>query len=249
MDLSIPPVKKNGSHGSHWAAILGHDEEIGPFIVSTLSRLASSEPVAEGGIFLNVSGGNQIATSAIISDYTLTTAYPTILQGITHDVMVREIDEWRNELEGQITGSLGPAAISFFDTKYVRNKRVYRSGQVFRFNLAALVYSLNRVDSHVFETPEGKTISTKGMAAFFPMNDGDIDDYWFQTTIKTIETVNFEDGILYRIVAPLFRDETQRMGMCDMDIPIYISAGKLREYSPVVGDDIQGFLWLQGHLD
>lgn len=247
MDLSIPPVKKSGSHGSHWECITGCDEDIQTFIVSTLSRLASSDPVGTEGIVLNVSQGNPIATSAIIADYILTTAYPTILEGILHEVMVCDIWEWRNELEGQITGSIGPAVLSFFDTSYVKNRLLYNHGHSFRFSLAAIAYTISRVVSYDLGTPDGRIVSTRGMAAFLPVADGDIDDYMFQTTVKSVDKVKFDDKILYRIVAPLFRYQTET-AMIDIDIPIYISADILQGYFPVAGDNIKGSLWLQGYL-
>jgi hypothetical protein len=57
------------------------------------------------------------------------TAYPFIAGGVTHEVRIKEIEEWTNGIEAQIHIVLEEALLAFFDTMYFKNKDAYKPGK------------------------------------------------------------------------------------------------------------------------
>lgn len=240
-------AKKPGSHGSHWDTLSDSDSELESFVIGAVKKSGQTESLERGSQRIDAyfSGGEHLRTCTVTVNGEIWTAYPFIADGIIHEVTVKGIDEWMNEMEAQIQCSLYEASVAFFDTKYFKNRDAYKPGEKYKFSLSAMAYSLSKTEPRIIEDKQGKQLSTKGMAAFFPFQQGDIDDFLFQVPVKEVTELEFENKTVYRIKAPLFRSDN---GSRDVDIYIYASKNTTKGYIPASGDDVAGILWLQGYI-
>lgn len=239
--------KKSGMHGSHWDTLVESDTELQSIVMGTVEKSESKESMKWSGdqkITAFFSSGEHLKTCTITVNNQIWTAYPFIHDGIIHEVTIEDIDMWLNELEGQIQCGLGGTSFAFFDTMYFKNKDKYKNGEKYNFSLSAMAYSLAKAEPKTIKDKEGRELSTKGMAAFFPFQNGDIDDFIFQVPVKEVMELKFENKDIYRIKAPLFRSN----GSWDIDIYIYASKSTTKGYVPQAGDDISGIMWLQGYI-
>ena len=90
------------------------------------------------------------------------------------------------------------------------------------------------------------TLHTQGMAGLLPTEEGDIDEYEFRGPVKAVEGIEMLGQPAWKLRTTVTRDlETND----DVDLDIIVThkaweGGK----PPKVGEDIEGFLWLQGFL-
>ena len=183
-----------------------------------------------------------------------------------HRLTLREVRVWSGGLEGQIRASWGPAYVSFFDTRFVIDRAQYVADQDYDFFPAGIAYGAGPAAKHERQIEqnadvvawmnrnleEGEkpherqvTIGTEGAALLMPLPEWDVDDYGFHGPVKSVS--EFEDWLGqsgWRGRTTVMRDGDE-----DFDLDIDITA---RAWSggapPQVGADIEGNLWLQGHL-
>lgn len=87
-------------------------------------------------------------------------------------------------------------------------------------------------------------IQTKGMAGFLQIKGSDDDDYSFRAPVVEVEEMEFLNEPLWRVLATVLRVEDH-----EFDLNIYVTKRVMGDGQlPLLGDDIQGALWLQGHL-
>lgn len=206
--------------------------------------MAETFEADQGEVGFYLSPGQHIRTCTITENDTVSTAYPFSMDGEEHTVVLSEVKEWSYGSEAWLEGSIGPAAISFFDTLYFKKKDNYQEGEEYDFELSGFAYRIGESEPETFEDDEGREFSTQGMTSFIPWPQGYPDDYWFQTVVREIEELEFRGNTIHRITAPLFKD-VESYG--DFDVAIYVSESKLDEsFEPE--DNISGVMWLQGHL-
>lgn len=244
--------KKSGGHGDHWLTVLESDNDIQSSVVGSIENPEFVEQLKQkkSKIKAYFSQGGLLKTCTITVNDELWTAYPFVKDGMEHEITIDGIEEWANEYEAQICCSLGDASLAFFDTMYFKNRGVYEQGKKYNFLLSALAYSLTKTEPKTLTDKDGRELSTKGMAAFFPFEKGDIDDFIFHVPVKEVIESKFGNKTVYRIKAPLFRKGPlyRAGGEDDIEIFIFVLASKTKGYVPAVGDDIAGVMWLQGHL-
>ncbi|QYZ80234.1 hypothetical protein E2N92_12740 [Methanofollis formosanus] len=241
--------KKIGCHGSHWDTLLTSESEVQAAVVNALEQAESLKMVEKGRrtVLTAQSGGEALKTCTVVVDQELCTGYPFITEGVVHEVEVEEVDEWMNEVEGQVRGRIGEARVAFFDTLYFKNREQYRSGGRYRFALSALAYQLRRANPGTVTGPDGKKLSPGHMAAYLPFRGGDVDDFIFQTEVNQVKELTFRTRTVYQITVPLFR-EMHGEEEDDVEIVLYAAEHVTGGYVPKVGDLITGAMWLQGHL-
>ncbi len=245
---SASQSKKAGGHGDHWLVIAGSGEEVQSLIFDSIKNAGLRGTVAYDGRDLNsyISSGDLLKTCSITVGGMVYTAYP-FADGIVHEITVEEVEEWRNGLEAQLRCTLGDACFAFFDTLYYKNRGKYTQGGTYRFSLSALAYNLKNAEPAVMKDRDGQEITTKGMAAFFPLNGGDIDDLMYYMPVKEVVELKFAGKDFYRIKATLLRISIEEL-YHDVDIYLYISKSATDGYVPKPGDDVTGALWLQGYM-
>ncbi|MHA2047232.1 MAG: hypothetical protein ACW99G_20775 [Candidatus Thorarchaeota archaeon] len=239
---------KDGGHGNHWAAVFDTEDETHTAILDSVNKeeLIEQKNLVGGNIVVYDSVGEHIRILTITVDNQVWTSYPHLVNGIPHEVEVESVEEWKNDLEGQIQGSLYEATVSFFDTRYLEEKEKYKDVRKYRFSLSALAYALEVVEYEPHK--KGEIGMAKGFAGFFPaFSGGDVDDYTFGSYVKEIVDFDFLGRKFYRIRAPLFKSgEFGESG--DVDIYIYVPQKGIQGSKPKMKDDISGAIWMQGHL-
>lgn len=187
------------------------------------------------------------------------TGYPAGFAGIPYEVEIAQIHNWENYGEALIEGSIfdGPW-LCFFDTFYFQNKKKYQPGMKLTFALCALAYSVKLYEHEEFEVNNPKAykmlhpaspeshpfkVSFDGAKLLIPHDQGDKDDYSFQTTIEELEKFNFLEYPMYRFKATFMDFEDQQLRF-----DVYAGEHVFQGFEPKVGDEIRGVLWLQGRM-
>lgn len=196
----------------------------------------------------------------------LASIFPFFGEGIQHTVTLQEVRVWAGGLEAQITATVGAAELQFFDTRYVIDRAQYVAGRGYDFILAGIAYTAGPAEKREWtieqnaevvawmnrnlkegEAPHERqaTFRMDGAAVLLPIAEWDIDDYSFHGPVKSVAAFEGwlgQDG--WRVRTTVMRD-----GDTDIDLDIVITQ---RAWSgdapPQVGQDIEGRLWLQGHL-
>lgn len=197
----------------------------------------------------------------------LWSAYPVCAEGISTRLEICEIKPWDNGVEGTITANIPEGGmISYFDPYYFLNKDQYRVGEEVNVSLSGLAYLLNKSDQLEIEITEGPMleihrqnlvkddptidvskimsvpISMDGAAIYFPRGE-DEDDA--EVRFKVIETMCFKcvERSFVRLTGIIMRPDSG-----DVMIHVYASEEVLKGYVPQVGDNVEGFVWMQGYI-
>jgi hypothetical protein len=189
----------------------------------------------------------------IVVDNVIASAYPEVEDGPVWQVQIHEIIPWANGIEGQISGSAFGALVRFFDTRFYENADKYEVGEIYNFNMGALAYIMGQAPEIEAQSDIGAKISFKGASAYMPAasggladSDADIDDYWFHSPLEgePVETSLAEQRLTgYPIIMAIPNDRELHITVYAADHVLAADMALAR-----LGDDLQGFLWLQGHL-
>ncbi len=242
--------KKPGCHGDHWGCVTQSEDGILQAVKWALPAAEAPETLEWEGheVTACIPESCSLTVCGITLDRSVWTAYPMALDGVVHEVTVDGIEEWANGLEGQVVGSIGPAFLAFFDTRYYRNAGRYRVGENYPVALAAFAYTLREAEPQTITDPEGRKHSTRNVAGYRPFPRGDVDDFVYQFPVKSVGTVQLCGRTVYRLLVPLFRLPDESGEHRDIDITLYAAEHVTGGYVPRVGDAVTGVLWLQGTL-
>jgi hypothetical protein len=248
------PAAKAGGHGDHWGCIFRNVEEdvllnLIEAVVSTDAQPERFGPGMQDSAYR--SAGERLRVCVLVEGKDLISAYPEAHGGAVWPITVREVVPWANGLEGQITGDCNGAIISFFDTRFSANGHKYAVGQTYDFEMGALAYTLEPATELEGVSDElGTKVSFKGACAYMPAGMGnehaDIDDLWFRSPLDgAIEQVDLEGKRLS--IYPITIAIPEHF---EMNLPLYAAEHVLGAGMEGIkrGDDVEGFLWLQGHL-
>jgi hypothetical protein len=193
--------------------------------------------------------------------------YPYIDQGTQTSLRLDRVSVWGSGVEAQIDAVWGEGAITFLDTAYLLNRGWYEAGGAYEFLLAGIAYDARhaeptripynphpdvaeweRLRAAARGEPPPVTpdyFDTTGAAFLLAVPEWDVDDYNFRGPVKQVEP--FDDflgqpGWKVRVTVMRFDNE-------DADLDIYITRRAWQsETPPLVGQDMEGTLWLQGRL-
>ena len=194
---------------------------------------------------------------------------PYICIGVEVSIEIQRVFVWHSGVEAQIEGTWGDATVTFFDTSFLNDCTWYETGASYQFILSGIAYEarpaeLNElpialppdivdglqtiIEEQGDESPsihDLKTLQLNGAAILSPIPEWDRDDYWFRGTVRRVTP--FDDwlgqtGWEVRVTVMRFDNK-------DADLDIFITqriwSGSM---PPKTGQDIEGSLWLQGHL-
>jgi hypothetical protein len=248
---------KEGGQGSHWGILfpdLEHDQQpLWSLIQAVAEDPAASEPFdapAGPGLALYSGGGPLQACVLVDGQNRLVSAFPAVQGGHSWPIMVEGLTPWANGLEGQITGTCHGALVHFFDTRWWANHHRYTVGLTYEFRINGLAYVLRPAEARSFALESGQQASTRGMRAYLPAQaeseeDADIDDYWFQSPLdaRRYETFAAVPLTVYTCALALPDDVPLTL---DIYAAPHAQSAALGDLP--LGEDVSGFLWLQGYL-
>lgn len=211
--------------------------------------------------------GIAITVHIAVNSNEIVNLFPFTQHGSQHRLYVEKVIVWEDGLTAQIDTLFGDASLTFFDTDFVANRGWYEAGCVQEFLLTGIAYSAQPAE--IFELPithssdvvawrnqlaeqnrnktiqETEMLSLKGMALLFPLREGDVDEYSFRGEVVLVQPFSgFIGQKGWRARVRVMRDAPDSL---DLDICITEKAWQGKE-SPQLGEDIEGALWLQGHL-
>ncbi|MEO8287290.1 MAG: hypothetical protein ABI670_12770 [Chloroflexota bacterium] len=249
----VIPGAKQGGHGDHWGCILRSLDE--GRLIGDLTTVTQKDdhPVTFGNVTRGLAFRSEegpVRSCVLVVKNTLASAYPEIEDGAVWPVLIREVIPWANGIEGQISGVCYGAAIQFFDTRFYASAHNYRVGETYNFKMGALAYTIGHAPETEAASDIGASISFKGASAFMPASTSgegaDIDDYWFHSPLngEVTETSLFGQRLrIYPIILAIPSD-------FEMHLPVFAADHVVAADMELarVEDDLQGYLWLQGHL-
>ena len=183
--------------------------------------------------------------------------------GIEAGIEIEKVHVWPSGAEAQIKGVWGGAAVSFFDLAFLDNRAWYEAGERRQFDLAGIAYEAGapKVDTLAMapDSPlanwqrdhagiagvETANIGLEGSGNFLPIADWDRDDYRFRGPVRSVAAFDGwlgQSGWKVRVAIMQFEDEC-----AELDVFVTDRAWRGSE-PPLVGQDIEGSLWLQGRL-
>lgn len=246
------PELKQGGHGDHWGCIFRDVEE--DALLDLIRHVVERDHTPGnfvGGHVYHLHG-EHLRVCVLVSQNRLVSAYPEALRGNLWPITISAIVPWANGLEGQLTGECNGATISFFDTHFYENNHKYTLGYTYSFQLAALAYTLGPAieKEAMLDDGSGAKLSFRGACAYMPAGTGsegaDIDDLWFHSPLGgkiTSAEIAGKSLQVYPITIAI-------PGGFEMNLNLYAAghaiAPSLADRQP--GDDLEGFLWLQGYL-
>jgi hypothetical protein len=251
----VIPGAKQGGHGDHWGCILRTVDEgnLIEYLVTVTQQDDHPEnfgTTRKGLVFRSEPA--PLRTCVTVMNGVLASAYPEVQNGPVWPILVQEIIPWANGIEGQISGSVNGAIVRFFDTRFYANAQTYRPGETYNFHMGALAYTVGHAPETEAESSIGATVSFKGASAYMPASSGtshdeaEIDDYWFHSPLQSEPaetTLAGQHLTSYPIIMAIPNDYEMHLHLYAAD---HVLASDMALARPE--DDLQGFLWLQGHL-
>lgn len=271
------------THGSHWECIV---EDIEVFFQDEFEELMKDsvviDEINEFGFNLETkkeqnntihsllypSDDYPVKILTLLVNKQLWSSYPIINYGMSYEVIIEDIIEEGNLIEGQISCRLkdNPDFLfSFFDPMFYRNKSKYKIGNTYFFIFNGFMYSCNKnnYEGMNLTTPQKKSgifnifnskekrnkediYLDKNSVVFLSNNDGDIDDYKIISPILNVEKFeNIYEKTIYKLEVLLLNGEDK-----PFNIPVIVSEQNLKDnFIPIEGESLNGSIWLCGILN
>jgi len=245
--------KKYEGQGNNWTAFFGGDNDIKDFIKHVVESPGSS--VKKNGDFsgiINLQGPVKALVLIKVNpeNAEVYSAYPFLQIANRVEIEIEKIDEWSNGAEAVISGSVGHASISFFDTLYFLNKGKYEVGKKYIFEIGALAHSfVKRDEKDLIMIPDagplkGEKLYTHKMTSFLPVHEYPGE---FQFTCPFInfsgEVNTYEQN--FKVFPFWLRNNDTDVPV--ITFPMYVNS-KVIKGDPKTNDSIQGVASLQGFL-
>jgi len=269
-------------HGNHWECLVSLDDLTKTHLTNLVQNgmLEDKEEVNaiffEDGIqstetLFSISLDNDLSALALIVTNRDKTAnefvsgYPFVRVGEKLQLKITEIKEWNNKYEAVIVAETkDEQTISFFDTKYYKNKEKYKIGNYYTFIVSALGYNIEILKDKSFSFEGQKavdwlakigkepTLDNEGqiepvvfdlsnLVSYLPRHDDFPDDAEFQSPISSVEKVSAFQTDFYKFKIQLIRDP-------DVFVDLYAKESFF-ERKPTNEDSLRGVIWLQGYLE
>jgi hypothetical protein len=234
-------------HGRHWAFF----EESGR---SNAELMTHFDPIYRGDNSFEIyrDGTTRLLREAdaelgivlLIRDSVIRSAYPDVMTGHEWPATIRDVYEWPDGDEAQLIGTCYPAAIKWFDTRYVQNRSRYRNlPTTATLSVSALAYQVWPTE---FDTAEQES-RMGGMKAYLPVSDqGDYvasaDEIQFVSHVEAVRATDFHglSMTVYTVTIALPDDFPMRLNVYAPPSAAAQSFG--------IGDRISGVCWLFGSV-
>ncbi len=148
-----------------------------------------------------------------------------------------------------IWGSIGEVSVSFFDPLYFINKEKYKTGEIHRFNLAALAHSFEkRTDDLVVDITEGpfkgEKFYTHKVTSYLPSSEYGGEFSYVCPFVSFSGNANFLDQSfsLFPFFLRSGEDESNIFG-----VPMFVNNNLIKDKLKE-NDSVRGIAWMQGYL-
>jgi len=268
-------------HGDHWECLVNFDDLVKTHLTNLVQNGNLEDKSEVNAIFFDdgiqstetlfsLSLDNDLSALALIvanRDKTaneFVSGYPFARVGEILQLKITEIKEWDNKYEAVIvTETKDGQTISFFDTKYYKNKGKYKIGNYYPFIVSALGYNVEFLKDKTFSFEGQKAVDwlakigkeptfnnngevepivfdLSNLVSYFPRHDDYPDDAEFQSPISNVEKISaFQTGF-YKFKIQIFREP-------DVFLDLYAKESFF-ERKPTNNDSLRGVIWLQGYL-
>ncbi|MDR1896485.1 MAG: hypothetical protein LBR10_06820 [Prevotellaceae bacterium] len=267
-------------HGNHWECLGNLDDalkKILPKVVQQGDTVEKAEVMTdcfenekpEKHTVFSISINAELSAIALIVNNQkkqtndIVSAYPFVQNKNQIRLKIMEIREWDNLIEGIIVGETEDEhTLSFFDTKYFKNKELYQIGRTYPFSFSALGYNVEYLKDKNFSfagqqavdwlakigrkptyDSNGKVepvvFDLSNLVSFLPQNEYP-DDAEFQSPVFAVEIVSAFDTQFYKLKIQIYRDP-------DVFIDLYAKT-TFFDRKPDTNDSVRGIIWLQGYL-
>lgn len=272
------------THGSHWECVVDNVEE---FFEEEIEEIIKDSVVIDDMDEFGFNIGTEkeqdnkihsllypqenypIKFLTLLVNKQLWSSYPIINYGMTHEVIISDVIDEGNLIEGQISCRLKndpDFCFSFFDPMYYKNKSKYQIDKTYSITFNGFMYSCNKNEyegmnvtnpqekkglfntvSKLFkkeEKVEDVFISNESVV-FLHSDKGDIDDYKVMSPILEVEKFDNVFGkTVYKLKILLLNGDNP------FDISVMVSEQNLKNgFIPKVGESINGSIWLCGILN
>ena len=209
-----------------------------------------------------------VVTDSVKSTHTFVSGYPVLSNGIVHSAIVRKVEPWEGGIEGwlHVDVTAEEVGLAFFDVRYYAGSANLQPGQKVDVCVAGLAYSLRPMAQTSIEVREGGlwemekqrrlddgesseeasrsvTLMLAGMAMLIPRSGEQCGDAEFSGVVEAIEVFTHSEVKMYRLELVVMRPEEEAF-----KLPVFVSESVLDGYVPRLGEDVQGVMWIQGHL-
>ncbi len=186
------------------------------------------------------------------------TGYPYLNQGEQCEITIDKISSSEYGMEAIISAKTNSGfSVDFLDTYYFKNAGTYKKGDRILVEMGAMAFSLRRIKELLFfqyepddkgapnfDLSDDKKNTYRATTALMKPVEGAFSfEYWFSGPVKSIETLWGHGQKYYRITLTVLLSCADSS---EFDVPVLVSEQILRGPVPVVGDVIEGCLWLHG---
>lgn len=209
-----------------------------------------------------------VVTDSVESTHNFVSGFPVLNNGIVHSAIVRKVEPWEGGIEGwlHVDVTAEEIGLAFFDVRYYAGSANLVPGQKVDVCLAYLAYSLRPMAQTSIDVSEGGlwelekqrridegeskedasrpvTLMLAGMALLIPRGGDQCDNAEFSGVIDGIEVFAHAGIVMYRLELVVLRPGDEAF-----KLPVFVSESVLDGYVPRLGEDVQGVMWVQGHL-
>jgi hypothetical protein len=209
-----------------------------------------------------------VVTDSVKQTRNFVSGFPVLTKGIVHSAVVERVEPWEGGIEGwlHVNVTSEEVGLAVFDVRYYAGSASLVPGQQVNVCLAGLAYSLRPMAQTSVEVGQGAfwemekqrrldegesegeaskpvTIMLAGMAVLIPRGGEQCDDAEFSGVIDAIETFTHAGITMYRLELVVLR-----AGDDAFKLPVFVSESVLDGYVPRLGEDVQGVMWIQGHI-
>lgn len=195
------------------------------------------EQLKPGNLWVEGLYGYRLAMVADTSNNgnVLVSMYPWFEIGKEFTAEINEVGEYENELEARIHAIIdvegGQIPLCYFDPLYAEYRQYYKQGIKFRVLLSAMAYGID-------------SVAPPGLQALEAAQVYGPDDYHFHGVVHKIDALQLFDLPAWRVWITVINDTGAQI-----TLPLIVSDhARMGNNLPQVGDEISGYMWLQGWL-
>lgn len=250
-------AKKSGGHGNHWDTAFKETDPERKGLKDLVTESAKGRLVKsfqfngktlKGELAFFEKDFGDLTVSTIALNGGIGTSFPSFRAKLSHAAIVKSVEEWANEVEGQVSVKVFDAGLDFFATDYALNRERYAVGKELNVSLAALAYGL-RVGSIASSEASGGRKFDENFTGTFPAGivfkgkGFDIDDYQVYGIAEEVRKASFAGQDALILKAKIAGDKAWKLV-----IEIGVLAKNIEGAPPKKGDKITALIWMTGRI-